>query len=139
MFLGIVDCQVHDHLAQIFVFLDVFQLKKIFFDLWLLFPEDLAYIRVLFKQKSRVQQFALVALHELPSHAFFHMDGKHVEIHHFAALCARNQIQRVRPNRTLFDLRLRESFGACSSVNVEASGDYLCAAEVAGTCVLLHL
>lgn len=139
MVLGIVYCQVHDHLAQIFVFLDVVHLKNVLFDLWLLFPVDLADIRVLFKQKSWVQQLALVALHELPSHAFLHMDGKHAEIHHFPALCARNQIQRIRPNRALLDLRLGKSFRAGASVDVEASGDYLSATEGAGTCVLLHL
>lgn len=91
------------------------------------------------EQESRVQQFALVALRELPSDAFFHMDGKHVEINHLPALRARNKIQRIRPKCVLLGLRLRESFGAGTSVDVEASGDYLCAAEVAGTCVLLHM
>ena len=67
------------------------------------------------------------------------MDGKHAEIHHFPALCARNQVQRIRPDRALLDLGLRETLGACAGVDVEASGDYLGTAEVAGTRVLLHM
>lgn len=53
--LGIVYCQVHDHLAQIFVFLHIIRLKNAFFKLRLFLPEDFANIRMLFKQECRVQ------------------------------------------------------------------------------------
>jgi hypothetical protein len=79
-----------------------------------------ANVGVLLEEEGGIEQFAVGALGKLSAHALLHMQRKHTEIHHLAALGAGNQVGGVGLECRLFDRAFAKLFTASPAVNVKA-------------------